>query len=417
MQRSRLAEWMTGRTGFPRKRTFSMKAQRLVPAALAALLVLGGCGGGAESTPPPGAPPVTVASPLVEQVADWDEFVGRFEAIKRVEVRPRATGYLQGVHFREGQLVRQGQLLYTIDPRQAQAGQSQAQAQLAQAEAALANARTELARSETLAEQRAASQEEVEARRAAVRSGQAQVAAAQAGLRARRLDVGFTRVTAPISGRISETLVDAGNAVTADQTVLTTIVSVDPIHFVFQGSEALLLKYQRQDGGVRNGAPVRVKLSDEDGFAHAGTLDFIDNALDSGGGTIRARAVLPNPGGFLKPGMFGNLRLEASQPYDALLVPDTAVVADAARRLVYVVGQDGMVNAKPVQTGPLRGNLRVIRSGLDRNDRVIIGGIQRARPGQKVTPQPGKIQAAPPAPPAPPSSNAPPAATARPAGR
>jgi RND family efflux transporter MFP subunit len=267
-----------------------------------------------------------------------------------------------------------------------------------------------------LAAQRAASREEVETRQAAVRSGAAQVAAAQAVVRARRLDVGFTRVVAPISGRISERRVDPGNAVTADQTVLTTIVSVDPLHFAFQGSEALLLKYQREGSGVRAGAPVRVRLSDETDYAHAGTLDFIDNAIDPGAGTIRARAVIPNPNGFLKPGMFGTLRLEASRAYPALLVPDTAVMADAARQIVYVVDRSGTVAARPVQTGPLRGDLRVIRSGLSRTDRVVIGGTQRARPGAKVTPQPGRIVAGPEAAAAAPSSGAPPASTALPAG-
>lgn len=392
-----------------------MKAQTVIAATLAGALLLGGCGG-AESPPPPGPPPVTVATPLVQDVVDWDEYVGRFEAIQNVEVRPRASGYLQGVHFRDGETVHAGQLLFTIDSRPAQAALAQARAQLAQAEATLANARTELARSQTLAAQRAASREEVEQRQAAVRSGVAQVAAGQANVRARQLDLGFTRVTAPLSGRISERRVDVGNSVSADQTVLTTIVSVDPIHFVFQGSEALLLKYQREDAGVRPGTPVRVKLSDESDYAHAGKLDFVDNAVDAGAGTIRARAIIANPGGFLKPGMFGSLRLEASRPYPALLIPDTAVQADAARQIVLVVGKDNSVAAKPVQTGPLRGDLRVIRSGLTRDDRVIIGGTQRARPGQKVTPQQGKIQQGQAPAAAPPSSGAPPAGTALPAG-
>ena len=394
----------------------STKFQNLIVPTLAVVLALSGCGGGESGPPQQGAPPVTVATPLVQDVVDWDEYVGRFEAVENVEVRPRASGYLQGVHFRDGAFVRRGQLLFTVDPRPAQAALAQAVAQLAQAQASLANARTELARSETLAAQRAASQEEVEARKAAVRSGEAQVAAAQANVRARQLDVGFTRVVAPITGRISERRVDPGNSVAADETVLTTIVSITPLHFVFQGSEALLLKYQRQDSGTRPGTPVRVKLGDEAEFVHAGTLDFVDNAIDTGAGTIRARALIPNPSGFLKPGMFGTLRLEASQPYPGLLVPDTAIVADAARQVVYVVDKAGTVVARPVQTGPLMGNLRVIRSGIAREERVIIGGTQRARPGQKVTPQNGKIEAQPAVAGAPPSSNAPPASTAQPAG-
>ena len=392
-----------------------MTNKRLVP-AFAALLVLAACGKAEQPGPPEqGAPPVTVATPLVQQVVDWDEYVGRFEAVQNVEVRARATGYLESVNFRDGDFVRKGQLLFTVDSRQAQAAVAQASAQVAQAQATLANARTELARSQALAAQRAASREEVESRQAAVRTGAAGVAAAQAALRARRLDVGFTRILAPISGRISERLVDPGNSVTADQTVLTTIVSVDPLHFVFQGSEALLLKYQREGAGVRSGTPVRVKLSDESDFTHAGRLDFIDNRIDPAAGTIRARAIIPNPNGFLKPGMFGSLRLEASQAYPAMLVPDSAVMADAARQIVFVVDRSGTVVSKPVQTGPLRGNLRVIRSGIARTDRVVIGGIQRARPGIKVTPQPGRITFTPPAPAAAPSSGAPPAGAALPA--
>lgn len=393
-----------------------MKYQRFVP-VFAAVLVLAACGGKSQQGPAQGAaPPVTVATPLVEDVVDWDEYVGRFEAISNVQVRPRATGYLEGVHFRDGEYVRAGQLLFTIDPRPAQAALAQAAAQLTQAQATLANARTELARSRALAAQRAASLEEVETRQAAVRSGAAQVAAAEAVIRARRLDLGFTRVVAPISGRISDRRVDPGNAVTADQTVLTTIVTLDPLHFAFQGSEALLLKYQRDGSGVRPGAPVRVKLSDESDFVHSGMLDFVDNAIDPGAGTIRARALIPNPNGFLKPGMFGTLRLEASRAYPALLVPDTAVMADAARQIVYVVDRNGIVSARQVRTGPLRGDLRVLRSGLSRADRVVIGGIQRARPGAKVTPQPGRIVAGTTTATAAPSSDASPASTALTAG-
>ncbi|RYD68422.1 MAG: efflux RND transporter periplasmic adaptor subunit, partial [Sphingomonadales bacterium] len=351
-------------------------------------------------------PQVVVAAPLVQDVVDWDEYVGRFEAVQSVEVRPRASGYLSGVFFRDGEYVQKNQLLFTVDSRPAKAAVAQAVAQQAQAQATLANARTELARSQTLFASRAASQEEVESRRAAVRSGEAQVAAARANVRARELDLAFTRVTAPISGRISERKVDAGNSVAADQTLLTTIVSTSPIHFVFQGSEALLLKYQRQGSGTQNGTPVRVKLSDEADYSHSGTLDFVDNAVDTGAGTIRARAVIPNANGFLKPGMFGNLRLEGSRPYPALLVPDTAVSADAARQVVMVVDKSGTMIAKPVQTGPSLGGLRVIRSGLAREDRVVIGGAQRARPGQKVEVQNGKIAEKPAAPGAAPLSNA-----------
>jgi len=383
-------------------------------------LTLAGCSSGAEEAGgPPPAMPVTVAAPLVQQVVDWDDYVGRFEAVQNVEVKPRASGYLQGVHFRDGQYVQKGQLLFTIDPRPTQAALSQAQAQLARARATLANARTELARSRTLAAQQAASVEEVESRQAAVRAGEADVAAAQAAVRAQQLNLGFTRVVAPISGQISERRVDAGNAVAADQTVLTTIVSTNPLHFAFEGSEALLLKYQRQNAGAQAGTPVRIRLQDEASYTHAGTLDFVDTSINTGAGTVRARAIVSNPSGFLKPGMFGHLRLSASQPYRAMLVPDAAIVTDAARRVVYLVGKDNSVVARPVELGPVVGTLRVIRSGIGPQDRVIINGIQRARPGQKVQPKPGRIQQqagpepAPVAPTAPPSSTAIPVAAGR----
>ena len=381
-------------------------------------LALAACSNTDESAGgPPPAMPVTVATPLVQEVVDWDDYVGRFEAIQSVEVRPRATGYLQAVHFRDGQYVQKGQTLFTIDARPSQAALEGARAQLARAEATLANARTELARSETLAASRAASQEEVEARRAAVRAGQADVAAGRAAVRAAQLNVGFTRVVAPISGRVGERLVDAGNSVAADQTVLTTIVSTEPIHFAFEGSEALLLKYQRQNEGTAAGTEVRIRLSDEPTYSRSGRLDFINNAVSTGSGTIRLRAVVPNPDGFLKPGMFGHMRLAGSAPYRAMLIPDTAIVTDAARKVVYVVAKDGTVSAKPVELGPLMGNLRVIRRGIAPNEQVIISGLQRAQPGQKVQPKPGKVPPLSEAPVAQSEGLAPPSSSATPVGK
>jgi RND family efflux transporter MFP subunit len=376
---------------------------------LALLTVLvAGCSSHEEAPPPPPMP-VTVSTPLIQEVVDWDDFVGRFEAVASVEVKPRATGYLQAVHFRDGQYVRQGQLLFTIDPRPSEAALAQAQAQLARAQATLANARTELARSRALAASQAASTEEVEQRTAAVRAGEADVAAARAAIRAQQLNVGFTRVVAPISGQISERRVDPGNSVTADQTVLTSIVSTNPIHFAFDGSEALLLRYQRQNGG-NLGSEVRIRLQDEGQYAHAGRLDFVDASINPGSGTIRARALVPNPDGFLKPGMVGHLRLAASPPYRALLLPDNAIVTDAARRVVYVVDAKDTVVVRPVELGPLAGSLRVIRSGLGPRERVIINGLQRAQPGQKVQPRlaripnPGNVEPSAPTPQAVPAS-------------
>ncbi|HEX8443748.1 MAG TPA: efflux RND transporter periplasmic adaptor subunit [Allosphingosinicella sp.] len=368
-----------------------------LPALAAVYLFLAGCGAAESSEAPPPPMPVTVAAPLVQEVVDWDDYVGRFEAVQSVEVKPRVTGYLRSVAFTDGAYVRAGQTLFTIDARPAQAALDQSAAQLARAEATLINARTELARSQTLAASQAASTEEVEQRRAGVRAGEADVNAARAAVRAQQLTVGFTRVTAPISGRVSERIVDVGNSVTADTTVLTRIVSTNPIHFAFDGSEALLLKYQRQRAGASNGTPVRIKLQDEPTYVHAGRLDFVDSTIDTGAGTVRARAVVPNPDNFIKPGMFGQMQLSGSQPYRAMLIPDTAVVTDAARKVVYLVDKVGTVIARPVVLGPLTGNLRVIRSGIRPADRVIISGLQRARPGEKVVPKPGRIP--PPGPP------------------
>jgi len=375
-------------------RPLSNRAKGIIVVALLALVGFGIYKLFFSGESPPAAPPppaVTVSQPLAYDVVDWDDYVGRFEPVANVEIKPRVSGYLRTTHFRDGDYVRQGQLLFTIDARPAQAQLDQARAQVARAQAALVNARTEYARSQTLQRADAVSVEEVEQRRAAMRAAQADLAAASATVRAQALNVGFTRVTAPISGRISDRRVDPGNAVTADQTVLTTIVSTDPLHFVFNSSESLLLKYQRQQSGTAAGTPVRIRLQDEADYVHSGTLDFVDNAINPGAGTIRARAIVPNPDGFLRPGMFGHLRLSATRPYRAMLVPDTAIVTDGARRVVYVVDSQNKVAARPVESGPLIGALRVIRSGVRPNERVIIDGVQRAQPGQPVTPSAGRI--------------------------
>lgn len=353
-------------------------------------LMLTACSGGGDAQGGPPALPVTVVTPLLREVTEWDDYVGRFEAVDSVDVRPRASGYLQRSHFTDGQYVRQGQLLFTIDARPSQARLDQARAQLARAQATLVNARTELARSETLAKSQAASQEEVEQRRAAVRAGEADVAAGQAAVRASQLDVGFTRVVAPISGRVSQRLVDPGNSVTADQTVLTTIVSTSPMHFSFQGSEASLLNYERRGDTLQN-APVRIRLQGESAYSHNGRIDFVDNALSNGSGTITVRAVVQNPDGKLRPGLFGQLQLAASAPRQALMLPATAIVTDGPRRIVYVMGQKDVVQARPVELGQTVGGLRVIRSGITANDRVIVNGIQRAMPGKPAKAEQGRI--------------------------
>ncbi len=389
--------------------------RRLLPltAILAAAASLSACGKPAPQAPP--APPVSVATPLSQKVVDWDDFVGRFVAQQSVEVRARVGGYVQATHFKDGQQVTKGQLLFTLDPRPAQAALASAQAQLAQAKAQAAQSQSELARAQTLLAATAISKEEFEAKRAAALSGASSVDLAAANVRARQLDLEFTRVTAPASGRVSNRRVDPGNLVsggasTAD--VLTTIVSNDPIYFVFEGSEALLLNRQRQ---AIAGKPVAVKirLQDETDYRWNGTLDFTDNAIDAASGAVRLRATVRNGTGFLRPGMFGHAQVVGSAPYQAMLIPDAAITADGVRRVVQVVAADGTVTPKPVELGPLTGSLRVIRSGLAPNDRVIVNGGQRVMmPGQKVQANLVKITQTPPAPQAAPVTSPAPASTA-----
>lgn len=344
---------------------------------------------------------MVVSQPLQRQVVDWDEAVGRFQAVETVEVRPRVSGYVQQVAFRDGEVVGKGQLLFVIDPRPYEAALAQARADLARAEAQAANARVELGRSKSLLDQGFSARSAYDARSAAAQAADAGVAAAQAQVQARALDLVFTRVTSPISGRASDHRVDVGNLVSsgggAAPTLLTTVVSLDPIHFVFTGAESIYLKYQRANqAGTRTSSryasnPVDIQLQDETGYRWHGRMDFVDNAVEPGSGTIRGRAIVANPGGFLTPGMYGRLRLLGSGAYAALLIPDTAVTSDQASKVVTVVGADARAQPRKVELGPLVDGLRVVRSGLAPGDRVVIDGQQRVRPGMSVTVRQGKI--------------------------
>lgn len=347
--------------------------------------------GSSEAAPPPPAV-VTVATPLSRLVTDWDDYVGRFEASQAVEVRPRVSGQLVGIHFKDGDVVKKGQLLFTVDPRPFTAALAEAQAQVSSASTALTLARSELARASRLIADQAVSAEEIDSLRARVQSAQAQLASAQAQVRARSLNVEFASIRAPVTGRISDRRVDIGNLVAGDAaanaTVLTTINALDPIYFTFDGSEALYLKQRRQQQGTQE---IEIRLQDESGYNWRGRVDFTDNTIDNGSGTIRGRAVVANPDYFLVPGMFGNMRMNGGAPHPALLVPDGAVVTDQARKIVYIVGKDGTVAARPVEAGALADGLRVIRSGISATDRVVIQGTQFAQPGQKVKPVAGEI--------------------------
>ncbi|MBN2971150.1 efflux RND transporter periplasmic adaptor subunit [Roseomonas aeriglobus] len=339
------------------------------------------------------APTVEVAQPLLRDVTEWDDYVGRFEASKSVEVRPRVSGAITAVHFTDGAIVRKGQLLFTIDPRPFAAGLAEARASVAGASSDLALARANLDRANRLAAEDAVSRSDLDQLTARVRAAQAALVAAQARVQARRLDVEFTQVRAPISGRISDRRIDAGNLVTAGDTngtLLTTINALDPIYFAFDASEGLFLKSKRAGA---EGATVEVRLQDEASYARTGRLDFTDNGLDPRSGTVRGRAVLANPDLFLTPGMFGNMRLANGGSVKALLVPDAAIQTDQARKTVLTVARDGTVAAKPVTLGPVVDGLRIVRTGLASNDRVVVSGTQMAMPGTKVTVRPGRIAA------------------------
>ena len=358
------------------------------------LVLLAACGKSAAPADP--APTVTVAAPLVRQVTDWDDYAGRFEAVDSVEVRPRVSGLLQAVHFKDGQDVKKGQLLFVIDPRPFAAQLAQSKAQLARAHAAQVNAEAAMKRGASLIETHVISQSDLDSLNAAQLQAAAEVAAAEANVESNALNLEFTRVVAPIGGHISSHRLAEGNLVQAGVTLLTTIVTLDPIRFVFDAPESALLKYKReQSGGSNLGNAVDIRLQDETDYRWQGRIEFVDNALDAGSGTIRARAVVENPAGFLTPGMFGHMRRFASESAQAMLIPDESVVNDQTRQVAYVVGDDGVVGQRTIEVGRLIEDMRVVRSGLATGDRVIISGVQRARPGRKVNAQPGEMSAFP----------------------
>lgn len=358
--------------------------------AVALLALLAACSKGDQKRPAPPTPHVSVAPPLTRDVVDWDEYIGRFEAPQSVDLRARITGVVTEILFRNGQDVKEGQPLFIIDPRPYKAALDQAIAQVASARATLINARSVAARSTELVKVQAVSKEELENNEAAVRTAAASLQAAQANAVNARLNYSFTTVRAPVSGRVSDKRVSLGDQVINGQTLLTTVVSLDPIWFTFDGAESFYLKYLReaqkgQRGSSRTAAnPVDIKLSDEIGYNWHGHMQFVDNALDPQTGTIRAHAVLANPHHFLTPGMFGRARLLGSGTYRAMLVPDETITADQSRKLVYVLGRDGTVAARPVETGPEVMGLRAIRDGLAPTDLVVLDGLAQLQPGAKV---------------------------------
>lgn len=335
------------------------------------------------------------------RLTEWDEYTGRFEPTDYVDVRARVDGYVDSIHFRDGAIVQRGDLLFVIDPRPYEAALEGARADVVRAQTRLELAVTDLTRGESLFAIRGISQEEFDRRVQARKEAEAALIVARAAESTAALNVEFTRVRAPMGGRISRKFVSVGNLISGGQagsTLLTTIVAVDPIQFVFDASESDYLKYNRMSArGERRTSrdtpnPVRIRLLDEPSFTHVGKMDFVDNRVDPATGTIRGRALVPNPGGFLTPGQFGRLQLLGSGEYDALLVPDSAILSDQSRRFVWTVGKDDMPEQRVVEPGNLERGLRIIRAGLQRDDRIVINGMQRVRPGARVAPTDGRIE-------------------------
>jgi RND family efflux transporter MFP subunit len=347
-------------------------------------------------------PTVTVTQPIAKRVTNWEEYSGRFVAVETVEIRARVSGFIDKVHFRDGQIVKAGDPLFTIDPRPFDIAVESARAELARANAQVELAENEIERAAPLARTGTMTQRDYDQRRANQSVARAQFQAAQASQRLALLNLEWTEVRTPIAGRISDKRVDVGNLVTGGQTgatLLTTIVSLDPIHFTFDVSESDYLRYSRLfASGARPSSretanPVQVKLADEREWTRTGTMNFVDNQLNPRSGTLRGRAVVQNPDGFLTPGIFARLRLFGGE-LDALLIPDSAVISDQTRKIVFVIGSDGVVQARPVELGAIIDGLRVVQAGLTRDDLIAVDGLANpaVRPGAKVSPQVSEVK-------------------------
>jgi membrane fusion protein, multidrug efflux system len=387
--------------------TDRLRAARAGVVAVLASLLLSACGESQQQQAAPPPPAVTVAAPIKREIVDHDEYVGRFVAVNSVEVRARVSGYLEKIHFTDGQVVKEGDLLFTIDKRPFQTALDQAKANLQRARADLAFAESDLERASQLVRDKTITQQVYDQRTQVKKVAEASVAAQEAAVRQAELDLEFTELRAPVTGRIGDRRVSPGNLVTGGAggttTLLATIVSTDPIWFEFTFDESSYLRYERMaangnsngsDIATRGGSTqVRLKLIDENDFVHVGRMDFIDNVIDKASGTIRGRAVFANRANIFTPGMFARVQVPGSPRYEALLIPDSAIGSEQARKFVYVVRPDNSVAQKYVVLGPLSEGDRVIRSGLEADDRVIVSGLMRVRPGVKVTPQTGAASA------------------------
>ncbi|RDJ10413.1 efflux transporter periplasmic adaptor subunit [Rhizobium grahamii] len=359
---------------------------------LSSMILLPAASAVAQGAPPP--PPVTVAKPVVRDVVDNDEFIGRFEPVDEVSVRSRVGGYLQEVHFTDGAIVKEGDLLFVIDQRPFITALNESNAALEVAKSTQTYAEAQFKRAESLATSGSQSVSTLDDRRREWISAQANVRGAQATADRAALDMDYTKITAPLSGRIDRRLISIGNLVQADQSILTTIVSLDPIDFYFDVDERRLLNFAdtaRRKGQVLQqgggGVDVTVTISDPNAKPFMGKLDFAENRIDNQSGTIRLRARFANPDLVLQPGLFGRIQVAASNTYKAVLVPDEAIGSDQNERVVYVVGTDGKVSTMPVRPGPRLYGYRVIREGLDGTETIVVNGLMRVRPGATITPK------------------------------
>jgi multidrug efflux system membrane fusion protein len=342
----------------------------------------------------PGGPPpaVTVAKPVVRDITEYDDFTGRYDAVESVEIRSRVSGYLDKVSFQEGSLIKKGDVLVVIDRRPYKAALDQAQATQVSAQAKLGFAQADIERAEALRRSGNIAEQLVDQRRQAFLSAKADLDNADAAVRNAQLNYDFTEIRSPVAGRIGRKLVTEGNLVNANETLLTTIVSVDPIYFNFDIDERSYLAYQRmvvseRAAGREVSNSAFVGVTDERDPKRKAALNFLDNRIDPATGTIRARAVVPNPDGFLVPGLFGTIKVVGSPQHRGVLVPDEAIATDQDRRIVYVVAEDGTVSPRVVKPGPKIDGYRLIRDGLKGDESVVVAGLQRVRPGAKVTPQ------------------------------
>ncbi|MBW4052478.1 MAG: efflux RND transporter periplasmic adaptor subunit [Proteobacteria bacterium] len=390
-----------------RNRTTAFSSLLAIAAgAAAAALVLSGCSQdqAAERAASPPPPQVPVAHVIARTITDSETFTGRFSAVHHVNVRPRVTGYVSSVNFTDGSMVKQGQVLFVIDPRPYEAIYQEAAAQIDQARSRLELAQSDQARAIKLYAAHAVSREELDTRKANATQARADVEAAKAALDQAALNLSFTRVTSPITGRVGRAIVTAGNLVTSGQTLLTSVVSLNPIYVSFNADEHAYLKFEKYahdrsggavptatDGGQTApdglGNAVYVGLEDEKGYPHQGRLVFLNNSLDAGTGTIRARALLSNPDEVFVPGLFARVKLIGNERYKAVLVNDSAIGTDQTVRYVLLVGKNDRIEYRPVELGPIVHGLRVVRSGLSPGDTIVVNGLMRVHPGMQVTPQ------------------------------